>query len=732
MPARKKSIEKEKPSLVKAVKSSSKSGKKSKVLKSPKPVFKVPIQLVFEDEEKCNQVRSIKHPGAPLKSEVVAMAVKKLGITTTAANKMSKAELCKALSKKVKKPTKDKKPTKKVKTPTKDKKPTKNVKTPSPKKVSPKKVKSPTKSVAKKSAEKKSKSKLGCIERSNIKLHPHQKLLVKHLQNHRGIIAGFEVGTGKTLTAVTASQCFLDAHPKGKVIVVTPKSLQENFKKELAAYGAKLSSKRYEVTTVGKFCNKYENGIKSTALRPIMLIVDEAHELRSTKSKRAKIVVLCASQVAKVLLLTGTLTYNDPVDVLPLVSMVHGTPVSTSKDKFYKMSTQEKCAFLKDVIMFYKNPKSADYPTVREHHVDVPMTKEYYKAYRRIETEKDPLFTVGNPFRFLTGVRMATNGIHPYPKKDWAIKKILEGQKTVIYSSFLTHGVDLIKEDLKKHGIKYAEITGKKSADSRDRSVKRYNDDKVKVMIISKAGGLGLDLKGTRNIILLEKTWNKPNEDQVIGRAARYKSHAHLKEKDRFVDVYHLKLVKPPLKDRETGDKIKDRGSADEMLYEIIQRKEKDNLEFRKLLDTVDIAAPAGTQCPPRDYVDNNVKKAKKSPKKKATVKKVTTTKKATTTGPIEISILDKRLSYNRPAVTTKFEKEIQKIIKTNFTAASDIDIVQSNTSTNIKYEVPGNATKKKVAKSAMDIGHYLRGLGTISLVDKKWVDSNHYSFLIK
>jgi hypothetical protein len=741
------------------------SPKKLEKAKSPKKVEKSPspkkvdkakkVELIFETQAECNQVRSIKHPNAPLKTDLVAMAVQKLGLTTSSANKMSKAELCKVLTKS-KSPKKKSSPAKKTK---KDESPKakkdKNVTSPakktkkddspkakkvaspakkdkkndSPKAKKSKKVTSPTKSVAKKSSEKKEKTKgKGCVERSNIKLHPHQKFLVKYLQTHRGIIAGFEVGTGKTLAAVTASQCFLDANPKGKVIVVTPKSLQENFKKELAAYGAELKSRRYEVTTMGKFCNKYENGIKSTAVRPIMLIVDEAHELRSSKSKRVKIMVLCASQVEKVLLLTGTLTYNDPVDVLPLVSMVKGNPVVTGKDKFYRMSTKEKCLFLKDAIMFYKNPKSADYPTVREHHIDVPMTDEYYKAYRRIETQQDPIFTEGNPFRFLTGVRMATNGIHPYPKKDWAIKKVLEGGKTIIYSSFLTHGIDLIKEDLKKNNIKYVEITGKKSAESRDRSVKKYNNDKVKVMIISKAGGLGLDTKGTRNVILLEKTWNKPNEDQVVGRAARYKSHTHLPEKDRFVDVYHLKLVKPAYKNRDSGDKMKMRGSADEMLFDLIQKKERDNAEFRKLLDTVDIAAPAGTTCPPQDYVDTNVIKPRKT--KSSTAKKI---KKAeVSSGPKEVIISDKRLSYNRPPVTDKFKKDVIKIIKTTFPKATDIDITAVTNGANIKYQVPANALKKNVAKSATDIGNYLRGLGTISLINRKWMSDNHYSVTLK
>lgn len=692
---------------------------------SKKTKAKSPIKGDYSDE-KCSQVRSAKHPDAYLKSDLVELAVKKLQMSKTDANKLTKVALCQALKKAllksdVKKVTKS--PVKKAKS----KKAKTLNKSPSPNKSkTPKKAsKSP-----KKSPNKDSTGDPSCITRSKIPLHRHQRILVNHLNKHRGVIAAFDVGTGKTLTAVAASQCFLDANPKGKVIVVTPKSLQENFRKELIAYGAKYSTKRYEITTVGKFCNKYENGIQSTEKRPIMLIVDEVHEQRGLKSKRAKILVLCASQVKKVLLLTATPIYNEPGDVLPLVAMVRGDPVRMGTKTFYNKSSTEKCIYLSNTFMFYKNPKTADYPDVKEHHIKLPMTKAYYKAYRDIETQKDHLFTVGNPFRFLTGVRMATNAIPPYPKKDWVIDKILEGGKNVVYSAFLTHGIDLIKTELKKRGIKYVEISGKKSAESRTRSVRRYNNDKVKVMIITKAGGLGLDLKGTKNIILMEKTWNKPNEDQVVGRAARYKSHTHLKEKHRVVNVYHLALIKPPLKEREARDKAALRGSADELLEDIIKRKEKDNTEFRKLLESVDIAAPNGTKCPPVGYTDTLIK-AKKSPKKSASSgsKPKKSSEKAE---PKEVLIQDKRLSYNRPAVTDKFSKEVVAVIKKVIPKISDLDIKQSQTSNTIRFQTPSNALKKNVAKAVTDVLNYLRGLGTVSLVSRKWDSDHFYTVTIK
>lgn len=725
---------------------------KSSGIKKPKRSPKK-VDLVFLNDRSCTEVKSLKNPTAYAKPELVDLAVKKLKMTKVDASRMTKIQLCVALKSspikisKVIKIHKVKSPKKSLSSKSAEKKSKKAKKTKTaltspkstPKKTSPKHVKPSPAKLKKKSAtklKKKSATKGGCIDRSKIKLHHHQKVLVNHLKTHRGIIAAFEVGTGKTLTAVTASQCFLDSHPKGKVIVVTPKSLQDNFRKEIIAYGANPDTKRYEIITIGKFVRKYEFGITSTDKRPIMLVIDEAHEERSPKSKRTKIAVLCSSQVAKVLLLTATPTFNNPEDILPLVAMVKGSPQIMGVAKFQSMSTQEKCDYFSDTIMLYENPKSSDYPETKEITVKIPMDKAYYKAYRRIETQKDHLFTEGNPFRFLGGVRLATNGISPYPKRKWIVDKILEGDKTVVFSAFLEHGIKLIKKELKAKGVKYVEVSGKKSAESRNRAVRRYNSDKARVLIITKAGGLGLDLKGTRNVILTEKTWNKPTETQIIGRAARYKSHAHLKEKHRTVNVYHLVLTKPPIKERDSDDKRKLRGSGDEMLEDIIIRKARDNAEFRKLLKAVDINAPAGTKCPPMDYVDI-VKKKKKSPAKKTSAEKQKAAdkkaaKKIANTGPKVISIVDKRPSYNRPPVTDAFKKLVNLALKKSITKYSDADITQTTANNTIKFEVPGNTTKKAIFKASDTIINELRSTASVSQVQRLWTGDNIFSVVVK
>src|SRR5258708_25289225 len=205
-----------------------------------------------------------------------------------------------------------------------------------------------------------------CIKRSKLKLQPHQIKLVNFLKNNRGVIAAFNVGTGKTLIAVTASQCYLDEHPDHQVIVVTPKSLVDNFKKEIKKYGAKANDRRYQFLTLRKFGKKYN---EEKCPRNAFLIIDEAHNLRNPGNKKSLIsasinAIKCAKRVDKVLLMTATPVVNSPLDMLNLAAMVKGEDELTIKE-FYNMLPKEMCGYFKNTIMFFENPKTKDYPTVK-------------------------------------------------------------------------------------------------------------------------------------------------------------------------------------------------------------------------------------------------------------------------------------------------------------------------------------------------------------------------------
>lgn len=416
--------------------------------------------------------------------------------------------------------------------------------------------------------------------RNGMPLKSYQKLAVRHMAMHRGMICAFDVGTGKTLTAVAVCDAILQiAAIFGKslrVMVITPTSLQENFKKEMVAYGSDPADTRYSFYTITKFGMLYKE--KKLDCTDVLFVVDEAHALRTDyrfmftpffmtpepkENTRAESGVKCAFLASKVLLLTATPIYNKTHDIVNLISMVNGVAPPYNIDPLRYVEAQsapEMEEIYGKRILFQEPEDKSMYPERTDVYVRVVMDEEYEEKYEQLEDvaykryiergEEPVLFgddeEISN--NFLISLRKASNTLTSICLKcNAAMTIIRRGQKTIFYSFFLNTGANLMKDLLNEEHIKYYFISGDVPAKKRGTIVKEFNDPRsgVNLLIITKAGGEGLDLKGVRNVIIFEKGWNVASEEQVIGRAIRYKSHTHLPAEERKVNVYHILLIKP-------------------------------------------------------------------------------------------------------------------------------------------------------------------------------------------
>lgn len=177
------------------------------------------------------------------------------------------------------------------------------------------------------------------------------------------------------------------------------------------------------------------------------------------------------------------------------------------------------------------------------------------------------------------------------PKLVALRKNLKQTGKHLIYSSFVEQGINLIADMLSHDGYrgvtlggggggdidsdldainvlltggggggshKYIVITGETKVEERQALVQKYNtDDSIKVILVSGAGSEGLDLKGIQYVHMFEPYWNFLRLQQVIGRAVRWKSHMHMKSKDRWVQPYLYMATYPEgLEDRLTKTEL--------------------------------------------------------------------------------------------------------------------------------------------------------------------------------
>lgn len=466
------------------------------------------------------------------------------------------------------------------------------------------------------------------IARVTTDLKPHQQRVVSRMEDEDqpGLVAAHGLGSGKTLTSIAVQDALgLPAD------VVAPAALLTNYQKEIKAHTAK--PKPVNLQSLEGIARKGGAGLKNP-----LLVVDEAHRIRNAGKARAG---LKQSPAEKRLALTGSLLYNHPADAAGPINFVAGRNVLPENQEEF---TQR---FLQDVPLprglwdrirgnpaSYQtrlNPRTVgtlqaaldkyvdyhpgtteDFPTREDATIKVPMTRDQMKLYENVAKDQPgwlrrkvlmnlpPTKAEAKQLNaFLSGIRQVANTTQGFdlqtapphqPKIDRAVKE-LQGMlaknpkaRAIVYSHYLESGVNPYKQKLEELGIPHGTFTGEMPRAERDKMVKDYNTGKLKALLLSSAGGEGLDLKGTRLIQLLEPHWNQEKLKQVIGRGIRYKSHAELPEKDRNVLVQRFLATRAPYGVMERLRLRKPGYGVDEYLDEMGARKEQLNQQVRNLL----------------------------------------------------------------------------------------------------------------------------------------------------
>lgn len=467
------------------------------------------------------------------------------------------------------------------------------------------------------------------LSKVSTELLPHQQRVVDRLmqEDQRGLIAYHGLGSGKTLTAIAAQDAL--GRPAS---VVVPAALQQNYRKEQEKH---LEGKppKTNVTTLQAVARR------GTAGSNPMLVVDEAHRLRDAGSKGFQ--ALQKSDAEKRLLLTGSPFYNHPSDIAPLINIVSGErTLPVGQDAFSQNFITErevspglwgrlrgvkpgtvqelnpsKRQQLREIFSKYVDYHAGggtdEFPDVKTENINVPMSRKQMEVYDSLINAAPPW--VAEKVRsglppskqeaaqlnaFLSAARQAANTTAPFqakgtpeaPKIQRAfeeLKKRLDEDPTakgVVYSNFLEAGINPYKQYLDTAKIPYGEFTGSMKSKDRDDLVRQYNEGKIRALLLSSAGGEGLDLKGTRLMQILEPHWNEEKLKQVIGRGARYQSHSALPAEQRNLAVQRFLSTRSPSGVLERVGVKSPGGSVDQYLSERSREKEQLLDQFRDLI----------------------------------------------------------------------------------------------------------------------------------------------------
>lgn len=458
-------------------------------------------------------------------------------------------------------------------------------------------------------------------------MQKHQQQTVNYVlkEDVPGVIVYHGMGSGKTLTSIEIASKL-----KRESIVIVPASLISNYKKEIEKY--KANGSKFRVMSFDKSVNVN----LQTNLENKILIIDEAHNLRNPYRQDAKHIIEMSKNAYKIILLTGTPIVNRPSDLVSLVNIVSRTkifpldkqefaetyvdktmrvvktPVKLFGKTLYEKSTWTTEPTIKNtnlfrskirgLFSFYENIDVSKYPTTKKYEKSVIMDKLQQTLHTKIEEQtltKKELKMLSNNYAldvgnseakgtasrvnaYLSKTRQLSNVVDSKPseKVKQILSHVLSAKKpVVVYSNYISNGVAMFGKLLEDNNQKltYRLFTGSTTKKEKASIVKDYNSGKCDVLLISRSGSEGLDLKNTREIHIMEPHWNSSQLDQVIGRGVRYMSHNALPVEERHVDIYYWYSVYPKgLFDTKI--------SSDKYLLNMSKSKKKLANEFKKVI----------------------------------------------------------------------------------------------------------------------------------------------------
>lgn len=374
-------------------------------------------------------------------------------------------------------------------------------------------------------------------------LYPYQKVGAEFLASRKAALLADEMGLGKTVQAIAACDSLLAA----EVLVVCPASVVENWKREFARFsvtGIRPTVLSYDVARRGQFFDHVD-----------VLILDEAHYLKSADSKRTQAVLGPNGEgrglvdlADRVFLLTGTPMPNNPAELWSLLRACAPETIPGKSGKSYsywqfvnkycvtrdngfglqivggKNHDKLKAALEPFMLRRLKVDVLPDLPDIRYDQLfvegKVAQSAEYSAEVEKVERALakgvDGLREIAPhvaTLRRLTGLAKVAGVVEWV--KDWLDGG---GGKIVLFAHH-REVLDALQTALA--GVGTATVRG--DTTDRQRVVDRFqNDPSVRVFIGQlQAAGTGVTLTAASDVLFVESSWVPAENQQAAMRVHR-------------------------------------------------------------------------------------------------------------------------------------------------------------------------------------------------------------------
>jgi SNF2 family DNA or RNA helicase len=360
---------------------------------------------------------------------------------------------------------------------------------------------------------------------------------------HEAVLAD-EMGLGKTMQAITAVRLLAHHGHIQRMLLVCPKPLVTNWRREFAVWAPELplmvvegGAERREwlwknsrdLVTIANYESVVRDAesICAESNHYDLVILDESQRIKN----RANVTNQVARSIprSRSWALTGTPIENSIEDIVGIFEFVAPGQVDSG------MKPRAVGKAVSDfVLRRTKDQVLTELPPKLFRDADLELTPEQHAAYQLAEDEgviklrqMKNLVTIQHVFELVLRLKQICN-FDPVTRESSKFERLeadLEecaqsGRKAIVFSQW----VETIHE-LKSRLLRFSpeEFHGQIPSNRRDAAIERFrNDKKCSVMLMSYgAGSVGLNLQFASYVFLFDRWWNPAVEDQAINRAHR-------------------------------------------------------------------------------------------------------------------------------------------------------------------------------------------------------------------
>ncbi|HNW81633.1 MAG TPA: DEAD/DEAH box helicase [bacterium] len=372
-----------------------------------------------------------------------------------------------------------------------------------------------------------------------------------------GILAD-EMGLGKTLQSLAMIKSEPEDFPS---MVVCPKTLIWSWDREISKFFPEMKRTVIDSLKPEERVAKWKNAeseliitsyavvindfahLKDKQFRTV--IIDEAQHIKNNNTKRFK--TLTAIKSFYRFALTGTPLENHISDLWSIFQFVMPDYLGSKKDinrteKTFDTEKLNKLSTLTAPFILRRTKREIlkELPELIVKEYPVEMTSKQKEIYlsvllrgRAEFLEKKDSMNKIEMLSILSRLRLAAN--HPAlaaqiddaPDLSGKVATVLElvdeiilGEGRVLIFSQYVKMLNIISRALFENNIEYLYMDG--GTKNRIELVDQFNNGKTPVFLLSlKVGGVGLNLTGADNVIIVDPWWNPAAEEQAWSRAHR-------------------------------------------------------------------------------------------------------------------------------------------------------------------------------------------------------------------